>query len=69
MIMNKDNVGFVKGVHHFGKVTNVAKKKDKEWCFLLGQLTKGNETILASLVVLKPDVTVEMPDYVAELLK
>ena len=30
------------------------------------RLKKGNETILAALVELKPDVTVEVPDCVAE---
>ena len=32
-------------------------------------MKKGNETILAALVELKPDVTVEVRDCVAELLK
>ena len=32
-------------------------------------LKKSNETIIVALVELKPDVTVEVPNYVVELLK
>ncbi|KAH0751965.1 hypothetical protein KY290_006553 [Solanum tuberosum] len=60
MIMNEDNAGFVKGVYPYGKVNKVAKKKDKG--MLLSAMSidkglkKGDETILAALIELKPDV-------------
>ncbi|WMV37253.1 hypothetical protein MTR67_030638 [Solanum verrucosum] len=73
MIMNEGNPGFVKGVYPFGKVNKVAKNKDKG--MLLSAMSidkglkKGDETILVALIELKPDVTVEVPNCVAELLK
>ncbi|KAH0781034.1 hypothetical protein KY290_000632 [Solanum tuberosum] len=73
MIMSEGNVGFVKGVYAFRKVNKIAKKKDKGMLMSAMSidtgLKKGDATILAALVELKPDVTVEVPDCVAELLK
>ena len=71
--MNGSNAGFLKGVHLFGNINKVAKKKDKG--MLLSAMSidkglkKGEDTILAALVELKPDVKMEVPDFVAELLK
>ena len=54
MLMNGSNVGFLKGVHPFGDINKVAKKKDKE--MLLSAMSidkglkKGEDTILAALV-------------------
>ena len=73
MVMNGSNVGFFKGVHPFGNINKVAKKKDNG--MLLSAMSidkglkKGEDTILASLVEVKPDVHMEVPDYIAELLK
>ena len=41
MVMNESNSGFRTGVHPFGKVGKVSKKKNKGMCFLLCQSTKG----------------------------
>ena len=73
MVMNGSNAGFLKGVHPFGNINKVAKKKDKGM-FLSAMsidkgLKKGEDTILAALVEVKPDVKMEVPDCVAELLK
>ena len=64
---------FLKGVHPFGNINKVAKKKDKGM-FLSAMsidkgLKKGDDTILAALVEAKPDVKMEVPDCIAELLK
>ncbi|XP_015084245.1 uncharacterized protein LOC107027655 [Solanum pennellii] len=73
MVINEKNTQFLKGVHPFVKVSKVAKKKDKGillFAILINKgLKKGDETILAVLIELKPDVTVEVPDCVVELLK
>ena len=71
--MNGSNVGFLKGVHPFGNINKVTKKKDKE--MLLSAMSidkglkKGEDTILAALVEVKPAVKMEVPDCVGELLK
>ena len=68
--MNGSNAGFLKGVHPFGDINKVAKKKDKG--MLLSAMSidkwlkKGEDTILDALVEVKPDVKMEVPDYVAE---
>ena len=73
MVMSGSDAGFLKGVHPFGNINKVAKKKDKE--MLLSAMSidkglkKGDETILAALIEIKPDVKMEVPDCVAELLK
>ncbi|XP_015084310.1 uncharacterized protein LOC107027747 [Solanum pennellii] len=73
MVMNGSNAGFLKGVHPFGNINKVAKKKDKG--MLLSAMSidkglkKGEDTILAALVEIKPDVKIEVPDCVGELLK
>ena len=41
MVMNESNSGFRTGVHPFGKVGKVSKKKNKGMSFLLCQSTKG----------------------------
>ena len=41
IVMNGNNVGFLKGVHPFGNINKVAKKKDKECSCLQCQSTKG----------------------------
>ena len=71
--MNGSNVGFLKGVHPFGNVNKVAKKKDKGM-FLSAMsmdkgLKKGDDTILVVLVEVKPDDKMVVPDCIAELLK
>ena len=72
MVMNGSNTGFLKGVHPFGNINKVEKKKDKG--MLLSTMSidkglkKGDDTILAALVEVKPDVKMEVPDCVAELL-
>ena len=71
--MNGSNAGFLKRVHPFGNINKVAKKKDKR-IFLSAMsidkgLKKGDDTILAALVKVKPDFTIQVPDWVAELLK
>lgn len=73
MVMSGSDAGFLKGVHPFGKINKVAKKKDKE--MLLSAMSidkglkKGDKTILAALVEIKPDVKMEVPDCITELLK
>ena len=67
------NAGFLKGVHPFGNINKVAKKKDNRM-FLSAMsidkgLKKGDDTIVAALVEVKSDVKMEVPDCVAELLK
>ncbi|XP_069150786.1 uncharacterized protein [Solanum lycopersicum] len=73
MIMNFGNAEFVKSVHPFWKVSNIEKNKDKRMMLsamsINKGLKKGNETIIVVLVELKPNVTVEVPDCVAEFLK
>ncbi|XP_015086935.1 uncharacterized protein LOC107030041 [Solanum pennellii] len=73
MVMNESNAGFLKGVHPFGNVNKVAKKKDKGMFLSAMSIDKrlkmGDDTILAALVEVKPDVKIEVPDCVAELLK
>ena len=72
MVMNGSNARFLKGVHPFGNINKVAKKKDKG--MLLSAMSidkgmkKGDETILAALVEIKPDVKIEVPDCVGECL-
>ena len=71
--MNGSNAGFLKRVHPFGNINKVAKKKDKR-IFLSAMsidkgLKKGDDTILAALVEVKPDVKIQVPDCVVELLK
>ena len=71
--MNGSNAEFLKGVHPFGNINKVAKKKDKVM-FLSAMsidkgLKKGDDTILADLVEVKPYVKMEVSDCVAELLK
>ena len=39
--MNEDNAGFGNGIYPFGKVNNVAKKKDTGMMLSSMQLTKG----------------------------
>ena len=73
MVMNGSNAEFLKGVHPFGNINKVAKKKDKVM-FLSAMsidkgLKKGDDTILATFVEVKPDVKMEVPNCVAELLK
>ncbi|XP_027768491.1 uncharacterized protein LOC114074698 [Solanum pennellii] len=73
MVMNGSNDGFLKGVHPFGNINKVSKKKYKGM-FLYAMsidkgLKKGDHTILAALVEVKPDVQMEVPDCIAELLK
>ena len=73
MVMNESNAGFLKGVHSFGNINKVANKKDKGM-FLSAMsidkgLKKGDDTIIADLVEVKPYVKMEVPDCVAELLK
>ena len=73
IVMNGNKVGFIKGVHPFGNINKVAKKKDKG--MLLSAMSidkglkKGDDTILAALVEVKPDVKMEVPDCVVDLLK
>ncbi|XP_069144486.1 uncharacterized protein [Solanum lycopersicum] len=73
MVTNGTNAGFLKGVHPFGNIHKVAKKKYKG--MLLSSmamdkgLKKGEDTIFAALVEVKPDVKMEVPDCVGELLK
>ncbi|XP_010317466.2 uncharacterized protein [Solanum lycopersicum] len=73
IVMNGNNVGFIKGVHPFGNINKVAKKKDKGMILSAMSidkgLKKGDDTILVALVEVKCDVTMEVPDCVAELLK
>ena len=73
MVMNGNNAGFLKGVHPFWNINNVAKKKDKGMILSVTSidkgLKKGDDTILASLVEVKYDVPMEVHDCVAELLK
>ncbi|XP_015084295.1 uncharacterized protein LOC107027726 [Solanum pennellii] len=54
MIMNRDNAEFVKGVHSFGKVSNVVKKKDRGMMLFAMSIGKGMKRV---------------PDCVAKLLK
>ena len=73
IVMNGSNAGFLKGIHPFGNINKVAKKKDKGM-FLSAMsidkgLKKGDDTILAALVEVKPNVKMEVHDCVAELLK
>ncbi|XP_069152857.1 uncharacterized protein [Solanum lycopersicum] len=73
MVMNGSNVGFLKRVHPFGNINKVAKNKDRGM-FLSAMsinkgLKKGDDNILGALVEMKPDVKMEVPDCVAELLK
>ena len=69
MVINGSNVGFLKGVHPIGNINKVAKKKDKG--MLLSSMSidkglkKGEDTIHAALVEVKPDVKMEVPDCVA----
>ena len=71
--MNGSNAGYLKGFHPFWNINKVRKKKDKG--MLLSSmlvdkgLKKGDDTILAALVEVKPDVKMEVPDCVVELLK
>lgn len=73
MIITEVNDEFVKGVHPFGKVSYIAKKNDRGILLYIMSidkgLNKGDETLLAALVKLKPDVTVEVLDCVTEMLK
>ena len=73
MVMNGSNGGFLKGVHPFGNVNNVSKKKDKGMFLSAMSIDKGqkrgDDTILAALVEVKPYVKIEVPDCVAKLLK
>jgi len=59
MITSESNAGLAKGVHPFGKVSNVAKKKYRGMMLSTMSidkgLKKGNETILVALVELKPN--------------
>ena len=71
--MNESNAGFLKGVHSFGNINKVANKKDKGM-FLSAisidkGLKKGDDTILAAFVEVKPEGKMEVPDCVGELLK
>ena len=73
MVMNGSNVGFLKRVHPFGNINKVPKNKDKGM-FLCAMsinkgLKKGDDNILGALVEMKPDVKMEVPDCVDELLK
>ena len=71
--MNGSNVGFLKGIHPFGNINKVAKKKDNG--MLLSAMSidkglkKGDDTIFADLVEVRPYVKMDVPDCVAELLK
>lgn len=54
-------------------VRNIGKKKDRGMVMSAMSidkgLKKGNETILVAVVKFKSDVTVDVPNFVAELLK
>ena len=70
--MNGSNVGFLKGVHPFGNINKVSKKKDKEMFLSTMSINKGlkrgDDTILAALVEVKHDIKMEVPDCFSELL-
>ena len=72
-VMNGSNAGCLKGVHLFGNINKVAKKKYKGMLLssmsIDKELKKSDDTILAALVEVKPYVKMEVPDCVAELLK
>ena len=73
MVLNRSNADFLKGVHTFGNINKVAKKKYKGMLLssmsIDKELKKSDDTILAALVEVKPYVKMEVPDCVAELLK
>ena len=69
--MNEANPIFLKAVHPYG---DAAKGKNSKIPMLSAiavekGLRKGDETYLAALVEIKPDVKVEVPDGVAQVLK
>ena len=73
MVMNGSNAGFLKGVHPFGNVNKFAKNKDKGMFLYTKsidkELKRGDDTTLAALVEVKPDVKIEVPNCIAGLLK
>ncbi|KAF3612479.1 hypothetical protein FXO38_36819 [Capsicum annuum] len=70
MIMNEVNPSFIKVVHFYGEA-----KKVKNKTLIISAISnekglkKGDETFLAAMIEVKPDVKVEVPDCVAQVLK
>lgn len=70
MFMGESNPGFVKGIRPYGD-----ERKNAGIAALISAiafekgLKRGEETYLAALVEVMPDVQIEVPDCVANLLK
>lgn len=68
--MNEVNPSFIKVVHFYGEA-----KKVKNKTLIISAISnekglkKGDETFLAAMIEVKPDVKVEVPDCVAQVLK
>lgn len=71
MIINEGNPSFIKVVHPYGEAGKIAKCRGAMLSAIVVDkgLGKGETTFLVALVIIKPDVKVEVPDCVAKVLK